>query len=574
MSRIVSLMAELTADEIRPTIAARLRRGIPWAGLILAKLWLVDGQRLIANGALTIDDEWFVERASWISAGRWLGPWEYRTLIKQPGYPIFIAALHSFRVPLLLAHQLVYIAAIALTMIALRPLLHTRRRRLCAFAVLVFNPMTMNTAISARVDRAGIYPALLLCLLACLVGLVTSCERRSYKALAWGFGASLALGAVWLVREEWLLVLPAVAVGLTLAIARVARTDLRPLPKVTGIIGVALIPLSVLIGTVILEHVNNSRYGLAVINIEQTSMSEGIGPMFRVTPTTTFDRYPITAETRASIYAVSPQFAALRDQIEHHTDPRYLSRRPDGVQDFDGQVFQWVVLDAINATGSASNAQQLDATFRSIGSEINAACADDRLRCSGPHTGIAPEWQWSRLPALLQRTLTGLRKTVDLNAFTALSSPGQGAIADRALFSKMTNEPLAPGPNDFLTRQRVHLISAFRLLYRLLAVAALCMVVVRCSRAVRARQRPSWSMLTVVGLGVLLLIGRTVGLAFLDLTAFPAFAVTYLASGYACALVVAVALTMGHASPVGDGTTPASDQRTASDAQPSASAES
>ena len=63
-----------------------LRRAVvgvaPWILLVLAKLWLVDGQRLTAYGSLTIDDQWFVERASWISAGEWLGPFDAYTLIK------------------------------------------------------------------------------------------------------------------------------------------------------------------------------------------------------------------------------------------------------------------------------------------------------------------------------------------------------------------------------------------------------------------------------------------------------------------------------------------------------------
>ena len=74
--------------------------------LVLAKLWLVGGQRLTAYGSLTIDDQWFVQRASWISAGHWFGPFDAHTLIKQPGYPMFIAAMHAVRMPLLLAHQL------------------------------------------------------------------------------------------------------------------------------------------------------------------------------------------------------------------------------------------------------------------------------------------------------------------------------------------------------------------------------------------------------------------------------------------------------------------------------------
>ena len=38
-------------------------RAAPWVVLVLAKLWLVGGQRLTAYGSLTIDDQWFVERA-------------------------------------------------------------------------------------------------------------------------------------------------------------------------------------------------------------------------------------------------------------------------------------------------------------------------------------------------------------------------------------------------------------------------------------------------------------------------------------------------------------------------------
>ena len=101
-------------------------RAAPWVALVLAKLWLVGGQRLTAYGSLTIDDQWFVERASWISAGEWFGPFDAHTLIKQPGYPLFVAAVHAARVPLLLAHQLLYVFAIAIMMVALRPLVRSR----------------------------------------------------------------------------------------------------------------------------------------------------------------------------------------------------------------------------------------------------------------------------------------------------------------------------------------------------------------------------------------------------------------------------------------------------------------
>lgn len=521
-----------------------LVRAAPWIVLVLAKLWLVDGQRLTAYGSLTIDDQWFVERASWISAGEWFGPFDAYTLIKQPGYPLFVAAAHAARVPLLLAHQLLYVLAIAIMMLALRPLIRTRVRRLGAFALLLFNPMTMNTPISARVDRAGIYPALMVLLLACLVGLVSSCDRPRWATSAWAAGSALSLGALWAVREEWLLLLPAVVCGLALAVVRLSRAPIAAGRRIVAGIGVVCIPLTIVVGTLWVEHVNDSRYGLAITNVEQTSMSAGLGPMFRVDPATTFDQFPVTAETRELLYEVSPTFAALRGEIEAGGSERFATIRPDGVRDLGGQVYQWVVLDAIAATGGDANARELDDTFRSIGREIDAACDDGRLSCGPPHSGIAPAWEWSTLPGLITRTATGLRQTIDLRAFSALSPEGDGTAADRALFERMTNEPLAPGPNDFLTRQRVHLIGALRWVYRLLAVVGLVIAGVRAYRAVRDRRLPGWTMGTLLSVGLLLVVVRTAGLAYLDLTAFPAFSETYLAPAYAVTLVLGVTVAL------------------------------
>ena len=183
--------------------------------------------------------------------------------------------------------------------------------------------------------------------------------------------------------------------------------------------------------------------------------------------------------------------------------------------------------------------------FHAIADEIDAACADGRLHCGAAHSGIAPAWKWSRVPALAARTVTGLRKTIDLSAFSALSPDGDGTASDRALFSRMTREPLAPGPNGFVTRQRVHLISAVRWLYRLLAIVAIAIAVVKARRALRNRRAPSWPTLAVVGVGLLVVLVRVVGLAYLDVTVFPAFSPTYLASAYAAALVVAVAVVLG-----------------------------
>jgi hypothetical protein len=537
-------MAEESTDDLRSRWATP-RRAAPWIALVVAKLWLVDGQRLTVYGSLTIDDQWFVARAASISAGQWMGPFDAHTLIKQPGYPMFIAAMHALHLPLLLAHQLLYVMAVALVLVALRPVLPHRGRRMTAFALLLFNPMTMNTPISARVDRSGIYPALTMLLLASLVGLVGSCGRPRRLTVVWAVASSASLAALWLVREEWLLVLPAVVVGLGLAILRVARSSLAKPRKLVAAIGIAATPLSVMIGTLWLQRVNDDHYGLAVTNIEQTSVSTGLGAMFRVEPVTDFAQFPVTRETRALLYANSSHFAELRGPIEAAIGGRYASVRPDGVRDLGGQVFQWVLLDAVGSTGHASTAVELDATLRAVGAEINSACDDGELRCSGPNSGIAPGWQWSQLPAVTARSVTALRKTFDLGAFSALSPDGDGTTSERALFATMTDEELAPASSGFLTRQRVHLIAAIRWVYRLLIVAVVVVGIARLAKAIRRRRAPLWTAATTGVVGLLLVGVRAGGLAYLDVAAFPAFSPSYLASGYATGLVMAAVAILG-----------------------------
>ncbi len=165
-------------------LVSRLRWAAPWLGLLVVKLWLVDGQRLTAYGTLTIDDQWYVTRAAFLSKGGWLGPFDGYTLIKQPGYPMFIAAMHALRMSLLLSHHLLYAAAALLVVLAFGSVLG-RWQRLALYGLLLFSPMTMNSSISSRVERAGIYPALTLMLFACLVAAVTHAHRPSGRLAAW-----------------------------------------------------------------------------------------------------------------------------------------------------------------------------------------------------------------------------------------------------------------------------------------------------------------------------------------------------------------------------------------------------
>ena len=118
-------------------------------------------------------------------------------------------------------------------------------------------------------DRSGIYPALTVLLFACLVGLVSSCDRPRLATLAWAIGSALSLGALWAVREEWLLLLPALVCGLVLAVVRLSRAPIAVGLRVGAALGVVCIPLTIVAGTLWLEHVDEEHYGVAITNVER-----------------------------------------------------------------------------------------------------------------------------------------------------------------------------------------------------------------------------------------------------------------------------------------------------------------
>ena len=65
--------------------------------LIAARVLLVYDPPLSARW-LPHDDLLFVQHAAHIAAGNWLGPYDELTLVRPPGYPLFIAATFFFLV--------------------------------------------------------------------------------------------------------------------------------------------------------------------------------------------------------------------------------------------------------------------------------------------------------------------------------------------------------------------------------------------------------------------------------------------------------------------------------------------
>jgi len=420
----------------------------PWvvvvSALIATRLWLGSGLTVTAYAMATHDDRLFLLMANRMLTGAWLGrPYGSMSLAKGPFYSVFVIVSWLLGLPLLFAEQLLYVAAAALFMLAIRPVLPSRFARTALFAVLLFNPLTWHAQPATRVMREGIYPALSLIVFACAVGLLTRLDRSRRQVSAWAAALGISLGAFWLTREEGVWLLPGLMILTIPAITRL-RTSWKPLVGALPPFVIACAFLPVVFGSV-----NAYRYGVFETNeYREHPFKAAMGALQRVEHSSWHPQIPLPTETRARIYAASPRFAELRPFLEGNVGEAWTRNTCSGT---GGQVcdeigsgwFMWALRDAVDEAGYyRRGAGAVAAYYESVAAEINQACDARRLACGPPSDSLMPPLHREQWPVFL----ASLRRGADLliRPPDARPGPSTGTWEQLALFRDLTRDRLSP----------------------------------------------------------------------------------------------------------------------------------
>ena len=360
--------------------------------LVCIRLWLVQGLFLAARNYF-FDDLLYLDHGRTIINGQWLGAYNETTLVKGPGYPLWIALSFFSSIPLLLSQNIFYIVACSLLIYALLPFAGQRYPLLFVlFCALLFDPQAYSSY-NLRVVRDFLYSTQHLLVLACLVGLLS--QRDKIVGLFWwalGLGGGLAF--LWLTREESFLLLPAVVLLLGYTGWRIWREKgEQSMPRMC----LLLMPLGVLVmanmGVCLL---NNHYYGIpAVVEQNSTPVKQALSALQRVKQAAWHRYIPLPKETREKIYPVSSAFAELRPSLEGEIGKMWTemsaSRLPElaGREDIGGGWYTWALLDSVKGAGYYRSGQTTMNYYARLAAEVNAACADGRLACyPSPHFGL------------------------------------------------------------------------------------------------------------------------------------------------------------------------------------------
>lgn len=328
-------------------------------------------QAYIWVGGAPLDDELMFRAANAITAGQWLGAYDYLTLSKAMFFPVWLALLHALHLPYLVAGAALWCAAALLAAFAFAPLWEQRwGGTLRLFAVLAFLPSSW-AAYTLRVYRDNIFPALCLMFFAGMAGAaLRAVMQENGRLWPWLTTAGVGLSCAYLDREDaGLFLLPFAAVATVVLLVVLARA------RRWGSCAAQLIPYGFLAAAVLTFcSLNYRAYGLFVLSdFSEGPFAAAMGAMMRVDTASDEPLLSVPADARQKIYEAVPELEPLAYWLEEDEQLQNDFRDPL-LDDYRAGSFYWAIRRAAQFEGIYDSPQTAAAYWQKVADAINAAC--------------------------------------------------------------------------------------------------------------------------------------------------------------------------------------------------------
>jgi hypothetical protein len=328
------------------------------------------------------EDALYLRLAASLASGHWLGPYDQLTLMKGPGYPLFLA-LNSFTgVPISAAHAVLQVAAVAVAAWAVYRLSASKALAAGAFLVLAFLPAGFMPA-AQRIIAEQIYWPQVLLVFSLSAVLLYAPPQQTRHALALGLLLGAMLGSTWLTRADS----AGLMLGLLLLAAGAFWFHREPRAALYALAGnVAAAAASFIIVLALVMSANLASYGtFSVYDSKERNFTALLRALRDVEAEPEVAHVPVSAAVREKVAAISTAFRPQEHELKVG-GARYkwgagcrAYRATCG--DYADEWFVWALRDAAAKTGYFENPQKAAEKFGEIAQDIATACADGRLTC-------------------------------------------------------------------------------------------------------------------------------------------------------------------------------------------------
>lgn len=349
--------------------------------LTLAKLWLIHNEEIIAR-VMIYDQSWFINAADHIIKGEWLGPYDKMTLIRQPGYPLWIWLVNLTGIPLRLATESLFLFSCFVFASSLKKAGLPTWLCLLIYLLMIFHPVTIPS--NNEAESETFYTPILYLTLSSMIMLylIRDTKRVFFYAIVTGFFLSL----LWNTRHENEYIAIIMATFLVLYILAQFKEHVPKHIILKRSALLLIIPsLTIFCSVIALRTANFYSYGIfSTSELLSKSFISANKALLRI-PGNNPTRYvSVPKDAREKAYTVSSAFSEIRPYLEGENGQYWINIwgcRNNHVCNDLGGCFFWALRDAVNTAGHHLSARTADSYYKKIAEEINSSCEKGQLKC-------------------------------------------------------------------------------------------------------------------------------------------------------------------------------------------------
>ena len=324
------------------------------------------------------DDALSINQALTILAGKWLGPYGTGSLAKGLSFTFFLIVNHFSKLSYPLFLCLVNMAAAFAIVKALAPLIKNRYLSGLGFLFFSYSPATFTSDFSLRVYRNSLVFAVVLFVLAGILGHFLRRKEALRKRLPWAIILMAAFPFFWFLREDsiWLVPLYAVATICTLFGITVKHSSL-------------LAPVLLTAGeSLVISKINYEHYGIFTTNDRtKTSFARMTENLIQI-DNSSFDSEVVAEDsgiwvskkTFDKAQKVSPTFAKYKKGINWiYSESIWPDSWPVKNGELPGDMFVWGLREMFQREGLYKDGKANEKVFKKISQELEEGFESGKL---------------------------------------------------------------------------------------------------------------------------------------------------------------------------------------------------
>lgn len=336
------------------------------------------------------DQLWFIKAADSMMNFEWLGSYDKFTLIRPPGYPIWIWLVNTTGIPLRLATELLLLGSSFALIVSLKKAGFPSWLCCLIYFAMIFCPVTIPT--NNEAESETLYTPLLYLSLAGLIMMLLTNDSK--RAIFYSLLTGIPLCLLWNTRLEIEYILCLLGIFGLLDYLTLLKKKYGPrliFKRLSIVIGIPCV--FIVLSVFSIRILNFTYYGIfATSELFSQGFVSANKALLRIKPNHPKSYVPVPKDVRELAYTASPTLKKIQTYLEGEVGQYWIKKwsceyNKISCEDIAGCFF-WALRDSVDKAGFHSSGSKSDSYYQQVAKEINSACDKGSLPCRSIFNGF------------------------------------------------------------------------------------------------------------------------------------------------------------------------------------------